>query len=468
MRVPVEYIKNFFGLINHTTPDNYYMGEEMNLTWMRKGIAWNKIQLERGGKIDFSVYDELVETARKHGITPMPILAYTAEWASAAPADADRRSKYPIKEEYISDWKEFVKQVMERYPDIEYFEIWNEPNIDFFFHTDNDSNHREYVDRILIPAAEVIHEYGRKVVAPSFTVEWPFTTDKQGYSFDLASNIKGINEWLNYHDAWKYTDILSVHYIKGDTEKKEMPFADNMMPFYDYIYDNYIATGKLEGLWNTEAGLTATEVSRDYGFQALEPWEREPYGQWVARYNIPVIHWALENGWEFKDQYKNFWYNLNFATEKMNVLRPTALMLKDDNDKPILSEMGQAMKVLTTLMADAEEVGNYAEQVDVGLGLHTPGLNYKFKNYAFSMDDDIFIASWLDLPGLHLANDGSFLEATIKGLNQDKDIEILMYNYLTGEETRVENYNLNQNGDLEIKIPRISDPILYFRVNVLS
>lgn len=465
MRVPVEYVKNFFGGINHTTPENYYMAKEMKLTWLRKGIAWNKIQPEQDGEIDFSIFDEMIETARKYDINFLPILCYTAEWASAAPEGADRKSKYPIKEEYIPDWKDFVRKIMERYPEIQYFEIWNEPNIDHFFKTEHDSNHREYVDRILLPAAEVIHEYGRKVVAPSFTVEWPFSTDKQGYSFDLASNIRSINEWLNYHQAWQSVDILSVHYIKGDTEKYEMPFADNMMPFYDYIYDNYITTGKLEGIWNTEAGLTATEVSRDYGFQALEPWEREPYGQWVARYNIPVVHWALENNWEFCDQYKNFWYNLNHGTEKMGTLRPTALMLKDENGENIFSETGMAMKTLTTLMITGSEIGNYPYQVQVGLGLHSPGLNYQFKNYAFSIDDDIFVAAWLDLPGLHFVDDEeSMIEAMIRGIKKDSNIEIETYDYLSGDGDVINKYSWQGEETLKLKIPRTAAPILYFKV----
>lgn len=252
----------------------------------------------------------------------------------------------------IGQWKEYVEEVIERYPEIKYFEVWNESNIDWFFRVD--TNYKEYVDKILIPAAKVIHEHGRKVVGPSFTTEWamdswPPEERPRRHSENVSSNIRDINRWLSYKDAWKYIDILAVHYTHGDVSPPSMPYNDNMMRFYDYVYSKWIEPGKLDGIWNTEAGFAGVEAGMQ-GFVALDSWEQPPITQWVPRYVIPPIHWSIEHDWHFRDQYKLFWYHMSLGKH------PRDMLTKQDGEI-VPSRRGEALHTISRIFASADTIG---------------------------------------------------------------------------------------------------------------
>lgn len=459
--LPISYIKNFFGAIYGGSLTDFNFTNEIGFKWIRKGAIWNNFEAEQG-RYDFNQYDKLVEKCRYNKIKIMPTLNTIPEWGSNSPENNGfRATHYPPEGSLIKDYKNYISKVMEHYTDIEYFEFWNEPNVECFLHS-KEENYKAYVDKILIPGASIVREYGKKVVGPSFALEWPTPTKGKARCFNLKDNIEAIESWLNYNDAWKYIDILSVHYVKGDTEKREMTGAENLMPLYDYFYDNWLKPGKLDGIWNTEAGLTATEVSRDYGFVAMEPWERSPYEQWVPRYTIPVIHWGLEHNWDFTDKYKIFWFKLKPGG---GTLQPSCLV-KKENNKVILSPAGEVMKTLISTITSADTIDTYKHAVKVGFGLHTPGKNYTFRNYSFKLDNNkTLITSWLNLPGINLIpTDNSKIEACIDGITKDGKLEINIINYRNGQKTEIKEFNWNREGILEIKIPRTIDPILYLQI----
>ena len=470
--VPADYVRSFFGAV-HVDAERMRFAGPAGATWSRLGVQWPRHEPERD-VYTFEDYDRTVAAARRHGVRLLPVLAQTPEWASGAPAGAAMRHRYPAAESELDEWREYVATVVDRYPDVEYWEIWNEPNIDWFLRAD--ANHREYVDRILIPAAEVIHAHGRKVVAPSYTLEWPLDVwplkeRPARHSYNVASAIRDVDRWLAYHDAWRHIDILSVHYSKGDTEKPMLPFGENMMPFYDHVHERWIATGRLDGIWNTEEGLTAEEAG-NAGFVALEPWEKEPYAQWVARYFVPVLHWAIGHDWTAPDRYKVFWYHMKHGPSGKGALTPTNL-LERVGEEVRLSETGRAMGTLARLLTEGRSrVGLYDGPVEVGLGLFptdTAAANYfapyRFRSYAFRLDDDVLVAAWLDLPGIELVDPTvSTIEAAVHGLAQTEDLRVSVVHYVDGTEMPVTDLAWAADGTLRIFVPRIADPVLYLKV----
>lgn len=465
--VPAEYVAHFFGACGAPLHDRL---AEANVRWKRNGTGWQNQEAEPG-EYDFSDWDELTTSAAEHGLELLPILNYTALWASTAPEQPEgvsERYHYPVAGEHVDDWREYVRRFAERYPDLEYVEVWNEPNLDHFFNTGDRPNHEIYVDRVLKPAAEVLHDLGRKVVAPSFTTEWPadpWPDDERPseVKWNVAANAEAIDRWLSYGDAWRHIDVLSVHYTKGDTQKHSLPYADDMMAFYDYVYENYVEPGKLEGIWNTEAGFTATQAGEGSPFVALEPWERDPYPQWVARYTIPLIHWGLEHDWDHRDAYKLFWYRMGTTD---NALRPG--MLVEDVDGEIrLTETGRALQTVANLLSDAETVGTFAGSVEVGFGIfdRTPQRTapYRFPTYAFALDDRLFVAAWLDLPGLGVAEDEELpIQVVVEGFPGD-DLDVVAFDYVSGDRTALD--PAERVGDrLHATVARTDDPVLYFEI----
>ncbi|MFH1009365.1 MAG: hypothetical protein V1800_17960 [Candidatus Latescibacterota bacterium] len=462
MSIPAEFIRNYFGVVH---PGLYEKYADFGARWNRSDTCIWDI-MAPGASFSFDKWDHEMQAAQAHGVTPFPLLGvnYTPAWATH-----EGVNRYPPRS--IQQLREGVEALVRRTSrpplDLTFFEVSNEPNIGWFWRTaDPGEVHKVYIDQILIPTAEIIHRYGGKVVAPSITMEWPDNAwpareRPKRKCFSVAWSIKAIQDWLGYHDAWKHIDYFSLHYTKGDTEKTMVPYAENMMPLYDYLFDNWVRPGKIEGIWNTEEGLTAVEAG-NVGEVALEPWEVPPYGQWVPRYTVPVIHWAIGRGWRDRDQYKVFWYNIRSG----GALSPTSMVGGEDGRE--ILDPGKAMGTLVRLFSNVETVDVYGGSVDVGFGLYPKdpaALNYfapyLFTNYAFSVDRDLLVVAWMDLPGLE--TEGAPIQAVVNGLGGVSSVSsVVRTHYLTGME---EPASFSWSGDaLHIALRRAPDPVVYFRV----
>ncbi|MFB6135609.1 MAG: hypothetical protein ABEJ04_02520 [Halobacteriaceae archaeon] len=450
-----DYVAEFFGACHGSDLMEWF--PEVGATWWRNGTNWGSVEPERGER-DHSRLDGIAERADENDVKLLPILGFVAPWASEAPEGAEHPNRYPPREETVPEWRDYVEETVERYPQVECFEVWNEPNIDHFLKAD----YRAYVDRILKPAAEVLHDHGKKVVAPSFTLEWP--THHEGHpdrpsSWSVSADVRSVDAWLEYGDAWRHVDYLSVHYLKGDTDKTEFAFADNLLPFYDHVYHNYVEPGKLDGIWNTEEGLTAVEAGEGGDFVAMEPWERPPYAQWVARYTVPVLHWAVEHDWDEPHDYKVFWYHM--AHDTGDVLKGTDLLKREDGEV-VLSDVGRALRTLTGELTGHDRVATHPGEVAAGFGVTGDARAYEFKSYGFDLDGDAWVAFWPDLPGITLAEPEDVpIQARVEGLDAVSDVAVV--DYLTGEGTDPLGYEFD-DGRLDVDVPRTDDPVVYLRV----
>ncbi len=475
--VPGEHVRQFLGAI-HLGAAEMPWADSVGVTWSRQGIQWGRHE-PRPDALDLTPADTLMAAARRHGIRVMPVLSYAPEWASTAPEGHPNATHFPPRADAVDRWTAYVESVVERYPEVEYFEIWNEPNIDWFLVAEE--NHRVYVDRILIPAAEVIHAHGRKVVAPSYTLEWPMDVwppeeRPSRHQRNLASAIRDVDRWLSYRDAWRHVDVLSVHYAKGDVRPEGVPYGDVLLPFFDHVHEKWIATDRLEGIWNTEEGLTATEAGNG-GFVAMEPWEREPYARWVPRYVLPFLHWAIRHDWEGRHDYKLFWYHIADHREPRGILDPTNLLepALDREAGVAPSSAGRALATVASLFHGADRVGAFSGRARAGFGLRAPdadAANYfpphEFRTWAFTLDGDLLIAVWLDLPGIELAPDeGAGIDVIVEGWaggSPASEIRAERIGYVSGEHEPVPEVTRTPDGGLRVRIPHTADPVLYLRL----
>ncbi len=88
--------------------------------WTREEFGWAGIEKERGA-FDFAFYDQVVDTARKHGISVYGLLSYWSTWTKA------------YTEEGIDDFCVWARATVHHFKDrVKYWEIYNEPNIFFW------------------------------------------------------------------------------------------------------------------------------------------------------------------------------------------------------------------------------------------------------------------------------------------------------------------------------------------------
>jgi hypothetical protein len=96
------------------------MAQDAGVKWSREEFHWARIEPQKG-KLDWSFYDAMVATAKRHGISIYGILAYWSPWTK------------PYTPEGIEDYCRFAAAAAERYrDDIRHWEVWNEPNIFFW------------------------------------------------------------------------------------------------------------------------------------------------------------------------------------------------------------------------------------------------------------------------------------------------------------------------------------------------
>jgi len=165
---------------------------ETGARWVRCGagatqlVDWGAVEPEAGRFVWDAADRELSNLDRPEGLTPLPILAYTAPWASSGPA-GDRA--YPPRD--LRQYARFVRESVARYrDDIRYWEVWNEPNIEFFQGTIP-----EYVD-LLKAASVAAHQ-----ADPDCRILFGGTAGVD------ARFIEGCYE----HGAGPYFDVMAVH-----------------------------------------------------------------------------------------------------------------------------------------------------------------------------------------------------------------------------------------------------------------
>jgi endo-1,4-beta-mannosidase len=125
------------------------MMADTGIGWVRVNWAWKDMQPQEGGSFDYTHLDDVARIAAEHGIQVLPILIAIPEWSSTAPdaLKAQRGSLSPVdvyRPKDFQDWLHYVQNVVERYdgdgvddapgsPRMNYWEVWNEPNIAQFW-----------------------------------------------------------------------------------------------------------------------------------------------------------------------------------------------------------------------------------------------------------------------------------------------------------------------------------------------
>jgi polysaccharide biosynthesis protein PslG len=142
---------------------------------LRQAFSWSIIE-PRPGKYDFELYDEYVEAAGQEGLTLLPILFDPPAFRSSRPAAGATRGIYPPASN--ADFAAFAAALVRRYgPDGEFWrtheqlpelpirtwQIWNEPNIPYYWPSGPDPGAYARMLKAVAPAIKA-HDAGARVV----------------------------------------------------------------------------------------------------------------------------------------------------------------------------------------------------------------------------------------------------------------------------------------------------------------
>jgi hypothetical protein len=207
----------------------------------RVDLRWNVVEQHMKGLRDWSEFDAIHRSAVAHGIKLLPAVAFTPHWASG-------RNDVWVPPRDPSDYGDFVAAALERYPDIETWEIWNEPNLAFFWRP------RPSVAGFvaLLRAAD---EARRRVGSPAKLISG-------GLSSTGESPFAWFDEMARL-GAFAHVDGFGLHpYSRTYSPDHAKAFFLTVPEFRRRL----VRLGRSDiGLWLTEYGTPATNAPTEYG-----------------------------------------------------------------------------------------------------------------------------------------------------------------------------------------------------------
>jgi len=145
--------------LHNPHPDSLGVLKEFGFKHVRLDFSWDILEPERDAHNNEQM-DYAVEWAKENDIDVLGILAYTPGWANGG-----NSRNYPPLEVEIRYWQRFVHLTIQRYHWVKYWEIWNEPNLDQFFHGDV----AEYMSKVYVPAKDVIRGHASRQITMNYS-----------------------------------------------------------------------------------------------------------------------------------------------------------------------------------------------------------------------------------------------------------------------------------------------------------
>ncbi|OHT03217.1 hypothetical protein TRFO_29462 [Tritrichomonas foetus] len=192
--------------------------KEAGINWIRSDFIWTMVEWSEGVFND-KAFEFAMKEIRNHSMKILPIFLATPTWGKPAINHLDK-------------WKEYVRRIVTFYQDeIEYWEVFNEPNLEAFWETK--PNATDYT-KLLKVTYETI-----KGINSSIKVVF---AGLAGVPFDY------MKECL-HADADQYFDILNIHPYRGGLTSYRLidTFKDNINDFLNLTNYN-------KSLWISEMG----------------------------------------------------------------------------------------------------------------------------------------------------------------------------------------------------------------------
>ncbi|HET7632709.1 MAG TPA: glycosyl hydrolase [Gemmatimonadaceae bacterium] len=183
--------------------------------WVRESFDWYLFESDSSdrdtSKWNWTWPDSSYNLARHHGLNILGILAYPPMSESSDTITGD--SLVNIQRSAPRDtagWLNYVSAVVHHYPDVRYWEIWNEPNVGYFRVYNGLSQSEEYA-RLVRVAAGPIHSAGDYVVGG--VIAYVTSSDSTDWKILPSAFIDSV---FGIWDVGDSIDVLSVHYYSTD------------------------------------------------------------------------------------------------------------------------------------------------------------------------------------------------------------------------------------------------------------
>ncbi|WP_252271475.1 cellulase family glycosylhydrolase [Pseudomonas subflava] len=229
----------------HFFPESTYRKQmvrlrELDLEWVRIAMHWAVLEPKRGEY--FRPFDEAALVMSEYGLKPVGFLAGSAPFATSAPNESPYQDSYPPTNYRL--YSDSLTRFIERYPNFQAWQIWNEPNLPSFWRP------REDPDAYAALLADAVDTVRRRFPdKPLGTAGMAYFSQMPSRNMELMLKAlleKGLaskNLIVSYHP---YTE-----YPEGNAAGK-----NELLDTVRYINDGLRGAG-IKQIWATEWGWSS-------------------------------------------------------------------------------------------------------------------------------------------------------------------------------------------------------------------
>lgn len=216
--------------------------KKLGLNWVRLGINWDTI--EKDAKWNYVTelcpeyenclkkLDEVVNYLDKNGINTMFYVVGSAKYANGWKADS-----YPPTD--ISTYTEFVKFLVQRYPSVDIWQVWNEENTPAFWSPKEDT--KKYLELFSSSYTTIKSIDNTKPVS----IWWmAYYSQMPNYNWALML------EELYKYGLWSFDSIISYHPYSQYPEENEKNTNDFIM--FSYKLNSLLRDAGAKNIYATE------------------------------------------------------------------------------------------------------------------------------------------------------------------------------------------------------------------------
>lgn len=212
--------------------------KQAGMNYIRGDFSWTRLEKGSKGNYDYTALDYIMSELKKRDMGLIAILCYSN--TLYAPRDKAGIADNETLEAFL----QYVRTVVKRYPEIKYFEIWNEPNNNgFWYPLANPNDYANFVKAV----SRAIKE-----TRPDAYVV--------GGAIDISKNGPGWSREIFDYGIYPYIDAFSTHPYYH-TALNDAKYLDRVKNYTDIVEDY----GGWKDVYLTEAGWTT------YGKEELEP-----------------------------------------------------------------------------------------------------------------------------------------------------------------------------------------------------
>jgi len=220
--------------------------QALGLKWVRLALHWMLIEPEPG-QLKLEGTDRMMALVQEAGLRSIVYVVGSPRFASSAPAGAPYADKYPPADPAV--FAQRMQALARRYPGVDVWQVWNEPNIPGFWQPRIDP---EGYARLLQPAVAALRQ-----VAPTK----PVALAGMAYYSEMAGRGGLMLESLARLGAFKLDLITCYHPYSAEPEGAEGGVRDFLT--HTPFVNRGLRSFGVKQIWATEWGWSSYDGPRE-------------------------------------------------------------------------------------------------------------------------------------------------------------------------------------------------------------